>query len=425
MKQYDTIPRQDWAQLCLRPAADSSALLPAIQGIYQDIQMRGDKAVLEYTAKFDGVAMKKPAITKAALRTQAAKTPRAVQQAIDEAYSTITKFHQEQIVYREKKMDTIPGVTCWQERRALDVAGLYVPGGSAPLVSTVLMLAIPAKLAGCKRIVLASPPGRDGAIPAPICYAALKTGVTEVFAVGGAQAIAAMAVGTETIPKVDKIVGPGNQYVSVAKQWAFMNGTAIDMIAGPSEVMVIADSTANPDYVAADLLSQAEHGPDSQVVLVTDDSGLARRVQRSLDEQLALLPRKQIAEQAMEQSFCLVVNDTIEALEFANQYAPEHLILAAASATRWAKRVRNAGSVFLGNYSPESAGDYASGTNHTLPTNGWARSTSGLSVESFTKLVSFQSLTKSGLRNLAPTIETLATTEGLEAHRRAVSIRLS
>lgn len=424
MKDYFNVEKKDWARLCQRPAEDITSLLPKMQAVFEKVRVGGDAAIREYTELYDKVDVESPKVSEVMLKTRAEEVPEAIKQAIDTAFSTITAFHKKQLNSGIAKVSTAKGVTCWQEKRPIDAVGLYVPGGSAPLVSTVLMLAIPAKLAGCQQIILATPPDSSGNIPAPICYAALKTGVTEVFAMGGAQAVAAMSIGTESIPRVSKIAGPGNQYVTAAKCWAFMNGTAIDMVAGPSEVMVVADSTANPDFVAADLLSQAEHGPDSQVVLVSDNTSVIARVKRSLAKQLAQLPRKEIASHALKRSFSLRVGNIEEAIEFANTYAPEHLILAVAEPTRYATLVRSAGSVFLGNYSPESAGDYASGTNHTLPTNGWARSMSGLSVECFQKSVSFQSLTKSGLKLLAPAIEILAKTEGLEAHRRAVSIRL-
>jgi len=324
----------------------------------------------------------------------------------------------------KETVETVSGVTCWREARPIERIGIYVPGGSAPLISTVLMLGVPAQLAGCGLIVLCTPPNLNGAVNPAICYAAQKVGVNKLALVGGAQAIAGLALGTTSLPQVDKIFGPGNQYVTAAKMVAQKLGVAIDLPAGPSEVMVLADSSANPSYVAADLLSQAEHGPDSQVVLVSASLAIAARVQQELKRQLETLPRKEIATRALANSYSVVFPNLNKALSFANTYAPEHLILSIKRPDLGAAKVMNAGSVFLGNYSPESAGDYASGTNHTLPTGGVARSYGGVSLDSFVKKLTFQSLSLSGLKNLAPTIQTLAQAEGLEAHARAVSIRL-
>ena len=355
----------------------------------------------------------------------AGQVPSGLKQAIDTAYDNITAFHKAQAASLEPiEVEIMPGVRCWREARPVGRVGLYIPGGSAPLFSTVLMLGIPAQLAGCREVVLCTPPQADGSINPAICYAAGLVGVTRVFRVGGAQAIAALAFGTGSVPKVDKIFGPGNQYVTAAKLYAGRYGAAIDMPAGPSEVMVVADNSARPDFVAADLLSQAEHGPDSQVVLVCISAGIAKAVKSELDGQLQALPRKAIAKQALAGSFCIIFSDVDRALAFANTYAPEHLILSVTDSKKTALSVNNAGSVFLGNYTPESAGDYASGTNHTLPTNGWARTYSGLSLESFCKYVTFQSITQSGAKALAPTVMAMAGAEGLGGAQRAMEIRL-
>jgi histidinol dehydrogenase len=321
------------------------------------------------------------------------------------------------------EIETQPGIRCWRESRAIERVGLYIPGGTAPLFSTVLMLGVPAQLAGCNEIILCTPPQSDNSINGAICYAAQLVGVSKIIKVGGSQAIAALSLGTESVPKVDKIFGPGNQYVTAAKLYAQRYGVAMDMPAGPSEVMVLADSTAKPEFVAADLLSQAEHGSDSQVVLVATSNAIAESVLAEINQQLTDLPRSKIAEAALTNSFCVVMEDSEEAIAFANQYAPEHLILSVTNPEIVAKQVKNAGSVFLGNYTPESAGDYASGTNHTLPTNGWARSYSGLSLESFCKYVTFQSITEAGAKALATTVMTMAEAEGLTAHKRAMELR--
>lgn len=426
MKIYDNPPRSSWSPICGRPAQDPDALQAVIGGIFEEVGKDGDDALIRYTERFDKVVLDGLEYMPARSGAQAGPIPEKLRQAIDTAYGNIRRFHQAQTAgLRGTAVDTMPGVSCWREPRPISSVGLYVPGGSAPLFSTVLMLGIPAQLAGCDEIILCTPPGPDGSIDPAISYAAGLTGVTRIFRVGGAQAIAAMALGTASIPKTEKIFGPGNQYVTAAKQYAMRFGTAIDMPAGPSEVMVIADGSSRPDFVAADLLSQAEHGPDSQVVLVClADESLAGRISSAMDERLKNLPRRTIAEKALANSFCVLLRDRQEALDFANEYAPEHLILSIARPREAARRVRNAGSVFLGNYSPESAGDYASGTNHTLPTAGWARTYGGVSLESFFKYVTFQSITKAGAKALAPSVMAMAEAEGLEAHRQAMKARL-
>jgi histidinol dehydrogenase len=427
MKIYEKPPRNKWAKLCARPTLSSQDLEAVVKEVFRGTGDRKDEALIGFTERFDGVKLASVSISAEEVASRARKTPDKLKRAIDRAYDNIRKFHQAQLPDRkvaEEAVQTESGVTCWREMRAIDRVGLYVPGGSAPLVSTVLMLGIPAQLAGCGDVTLCTPPDPEGEVSPAICYAAIKVGVTRMVRVGGAQAIAALAIGTPSVPKADKIFGPGNQYVTAAKQYASAQyGTAIDMPAGPSEVLVIADEGANAAFVAADMLSQAEHGPDSQAVLLTDSLEQARKVREAVEDQLRTLPRFEIARQSIGSSICIVLDSAYEAVEFSNEYAPEHLILALRQPDRFTSRVRCAGSVFLGDYSPESAGDYASGTNHTLPTSGWARSYSGVSVEDFLKKITFQSLTRSGLENLAPTIISLAEAEGLEAHARAVSIR--
>lgn len=425
MKTYLNPPRRDWQRLCLRPVGDSGKLEKTVADVFAAVQRAGDQALLGYTRQFDGVMLDSLEVSPEQLRAWADRTPKALKEAIDTAYANIRTFHQAQAAtQRPVIVETMPGVRCWRESRPIEKVGLYIPGGSAPLFSTVLMLGVPAQLAGCKELVLCTPPQADGKLDPAICYAARLTGITGIFRVGGAQAVAALACGTGSIPKVDKIFGPGNQYVTAAKLYAGRFGAAIDMPAGPSEVMVVADGSARPDFVAADLLSQAEHGPDSQVALVCTDIVIAKAVEAELAKQLRSLPRRAIAQKALKNSFCVVLGTVAEALDFANTYAPEHLILSVAGPQKAAQAVQNAGSVFLGNNTPESAGDYASGTNHTLPTNGWTRSYSGLSLESFCKNITFQSLTKSGAQALAPAVMAMAGAEGLEAHRRAMEIRL-
>lgn len=422
MRIYKDISKDEYQKLCLRPTLQSKDLDKLCKEVFDAVQKDRDEALTLYTKKFDGIQLESLVISESQIADLASQTSNELKSAIDTAYKNTTTFHQSQQL-ESKRVETTDGVICWQESRAVEKVGIYVPGGSAPLISTVLMLGVPAQIAGCKEIVLCTPPNKDGTVDSAICYAAQKVGVTKVMPVGGMQAVAALAQGTESVPKVDKIFGPGNQYVTAAKQYAIKYGVAMDIPAGPSEVMVVADSTANPSFAATDLLSQAEHGPDSQVVLVTTDMQVFEKVEQEIQTQLKELPRKDIAQIALDNSFCVVLKDMRECIDFANMYAPEHLILSIEKSESWAQKVNNAGSVFLGNYSPESAGDYASGTNHTLPTGGWAKSYGGVSLDSFVKKVTFQQITKSGLEKLGPAIEELAEAEGLRAHARAVTVR--
>jgi histidinol dehydrogenase len=415
--------QQQLAQLLQRPADNAASVAGSVAEILNAVKSRGDAAVLEYTRRFDHAAVNTLAVSRREINGAANMLPRALKKAIRAARLNILKFHKQQLV-PGKRIETTPGVVCWRENRAIQSAGIYIPGGNAPLFSTVLMLAVPAQIAGCSKVILCSPPGSDGNIHPAILYAAGLCGVTEIYRAGGAQAIAAMAFGTETIPKADKIFGPGNRFVTTAKQMVQNYGVTIDMPAGPSEVMVVADHTADADFVAADLLSQAEHGPDSQVILVALNQQLVTQLLPRLSSQLHALPRRDIAAQALQHSKAIVVRSKAEALRIINQYAPEHLILAVKEQAYYLKHTHNAGSVFLGNYTPESAGDYASGTNHTLPTNGFARSYAGVSVDSFIRKMTVQKITRQGIVNLGNTIETMAAAEGLHAHMNAVSVRL-
>ena len=405
-----------------RPVCDIMEMLETVRPIVERVRAEGDAAVKDYEARFDGVELDSLAVSAAAIDEGCAQVDDALKAAIDLAYDNITAFHGAQR-FDPVRVEVCPGVVCEQRAVPIERVGLYVPGGTAPLFSTVLMLAAPARIAGCRQVVLCSPPGKDGRLNPAILYAARKCGVTQVFAVGGAQAIAAMASGTESIPKVDKIFGPGNQYVMAAKQEVSLHDVAIDMPAGPSEVEVVADDTADPAFVAADLLSQAEHGVDSQVVMVTCSESLLAKVAEEVEKQLAELPRKEIASKALENSKMILVESMDEAVELTNEYAPEHLILAVENYMEVAERIRNAGSVFLGNYSCESAGDYASGTNHTLPTSGYAKAYSGVNLDSFMRKITFQELTADGVRNLGPTVEIMAHCESLDAHCNAMRIR--
>ena len=421
-----------------RPGENLASAWSTAAEVLKKVRERGDKAVFELASAFDGVNQKELQVPPEVLAAAAASVSPELRAAIDVAANNIEKFHRAQTA-GTAAVDTMPGVTCWTEQRPIECVGLYVPGGNAPLFSTVLMLAIPAMIAGCKNIVLCSPPAKDGGIHPSILYAAHKFGVHQVFAVGGAQAIAAMAYGTETVPKVDKIFGPGNAYVTAAKQLAQKDGVAIDMPAGPSEVLVCADSEAQADVIAADLLSQAEHGPDSHVVLVVKTEKQAKEAIAAVEstlERLAALPtgqpsesgnssrNKPLAEQSVGHSVAVVLENDGDQLDFINAYAPEHLILARSDARKFAAGIENAGSIFLGYFSPESVGDYASGTNHTLPTFGFARSYSGVNLASFQKCISFQELSEEGLRNIAPTVTVMAEAENLHAHALAVQVRL-
>ncbi len=416
--------RADWNALLKRPELNTESLRETVREILGRVRTEGDKAVMEYEKKFDKVELHSLAVTEEEFKEAEKAVSIELKAAIMLAHKNIHTFHAAQ-KFEGKKVAALPGVTCWQKAVAIEKVGLYVPGGTAPLFSTVLMLATPARIAGCKEIVLCSPPGRDGKIHPAVLYAAQVAGVSKVFKAGGVQAIGAMAYGTTSVPKVYKIFGPGNQYVTAAKQQVSLRDVAIDMPAGPSEVAVLADETANPAFVASDLLSQAEHGVDSQVILVTTSSELLQRVQQEVARQLEQLPRKQIAAKSLESSRLVLVKDMEEAVAMVNEYAPEHLIVETKDYMQIADRVVNAGSVFLGPYSPESAGDYASGTNHTLPTNGYAKAYSGVSLDSFIRKITFQEITSEGIATIGPAIEVLAANEYLDAHKNAVSLRLN
>lgn len=423
MKKIINPNKQNWLYIMQRPAVDLSELKKTVNQIFDEIKKDGDNAVKKYTRLYDKVDLDSLAVNDKEIVEASKKVPEELKQAIQLAKSNIEKFHASQ---REslKVIETVKGVNCWRESRAIEKVGIYIPGGTAPLFSTVLMLGIPAKLAGCKEIVLCTPPDKTGKINNVILYAAGLVGITSVFSVGGIQAIGAMTFGTESISKTDKIFGPGNQFVTAAKQEAQNYGVAIDLPAGPSELLIIADKTCIPSFVAADLLSQAEHGKDSQVILLSDDENVIENVLLELEQQLKLLPRKAIAEQALENSKAIVLSSLKECIDFSNLYAPEHLILAGNDFKPFIPDITNAGSVFIGNYSCESAGDYASGTNHTLPTNGYARNYSGVSLDSFVKKITFQELTEEGIQNIGPSIELMAEAEQLTAHKNAVTIRL-
>jgi histidinol dehydrogenase len=412
-----------WAEILQRPTIDANNLLPKVQAILDLVKERGDDAVKESTLSFDQVSLSSIQLSAEQLSEYANALDSNVKKAIEVAKTNIEKFHQTQF-QKVEKMETMPGVWCWRKMVGIEKVGIYIPGGTAPLFSTVLMLGIPAILAGCKEIILCTPPNKDGSIHPAIAYAANLIGIKNVFTIGGVQAIAAMAFGTESVPKVYKIFGPGNQYVTAAKQLVQQNGTAIDMPAGPSEVCVWADETAVPEFVAADLLSQAEHGADSQVLLVASNEVVVEKIEQALTIQLNQLSRKEFASLALANSKAIVMNDATNALELINEYAPEHLILSIQNAEMFAEKVINAGSVFIGNYSPESVGDYASGTNHTLPTNGYAKAYSGVSIDSFVKKITFQQLTERGLTNIAQTVIEMAKAESLDAHANAVQIRV-
>ncbi|WP_299760504.1 histidinol dehydrogenase [uncultured Pontibacter sp.] len=412
-----------WTELLKRPTKNLEELEPGIQETFRLVQELGDEALLQLAEKFDRVQLQGLQVTEQEIADAEFKVPQDLKEAILQAYSNIQLFHTQQ-AEPVRQVETMNGVNCWRKSVAIDKVGLYIPGGTAPLFSTLLMLGVPARIAGCRELVLCTPPAKDGSIHPAILYTASLLGVTRIIKAGGAQAIAAMAFGTESVPAVHKIFGPGNQYVTVAKQLVSKAGVAIDLPAGPSEVLVMADDSANPAFVAADLLSQAEHGADSQVVLLTTSAEVLQQVEQELEQQLNILPRKEFAAKALENSLGIVLNSRQEMMDFSNRYAPEHLILSVSDFEELMDDVVNAGSVFLGHYSPESAGDYASGTNHTLPTNGYARAYSGVSLDSFVKKITFQYITREGLQNIGKTIEIMAEAEGLEAHKNAVSIRL-
>lgn len=416
--------QQSWEDILQRPAPADQGITATVSAILRDIQLNGDEALRRYTERFDGVSPDSFLVPKEVIAAASSQVSTTLKAAIGLAFENITAFHKAQL-RGEERISTRPGVTCWRKSIPISSAGLYIPGGTAPLFSTLLMLGIPAKLAGCSQVGICSPAGKSGYPNPLVLYAADLLGIDRVFAVGGAQAIAAMAYGTGSIPAVDKIFGPGNAYVTEAKRLVNQQGIAIDMLAGPSEVAVYADAAADPGFVAADLLSQAEHGADSQVLLVTPEEGIAREVLQALEKQLPLLSRSVVASEALRNSKAVVINDAGTAFTLLNAYAPEHLIIAADNADELAVKVINAGSVFLGHYSPESAGDYASGTNHTLPTGGTARTVSGISVDSFMKTISFQQISKEGLATIGYAVQQMAMAEGLEAHAKAVSIRLN
>ena len=416
--------REQWASIIERPHLDVSQLTATVKGVLDDVKSRGDDAVKEYELKFDKAELTTLAVTNEELDEAERLVDAKLKEAIQLAHDNIKAFHEAQR-FNEVRVMTQPGVECWQKSVAIERVGLYIPGGTAPLFSTVLMLATPAKIAGCSEIVLCTPPGRDGKVNPAILVAARTAGVNKIFKAGGVQAIGAMAYGTESVPKVYKIFGPGNQYVMAAKQQVSLHEVAIDMPAGPSEVCVIADENANAEFVAADLLSQAEHGIDSQVLMITTSEAMASKVESEVMRQVELLPRRDMAMKALDNSKIVVVESEDEAIELSNTYAPEHLILQTDDYAQLAQRVVNAGSVFLGKYACESAGDYASGTNHTLPTHGYATAYSGVNLDSYCRKITFQHLTEEGIRRIGPAVETMAAAESLDAHRQAMTVRLN
>lgn len=423
MKRIEYPKETEWEELLKRPVMNVETLRETVRKVLDDVRERGDEAVKAYEKQFDKVELTGLAVTQEEMDEADALVSDELKAALELAHANIEKFHTAQ-KFESSKVEVRPGVTCWQKAVPIEKVGLYIPGGTAPLFSTVLMLATPAKIAGCREIVLCTPPNKEGKVNPAILYAAKVAGVSRIFKAGGVQAIGAMAYGTESVPKVYKIFGPGNQFVMAAKQQVSLHDVAIDMPAGPSEVEVLADASANPAFVASDLLSQAEHGVDSQVLLVTTDAELIDKVCEEVDRQLAVLPRKEIAAKSLENSKLVLVRDMDEAMAMTNRYAPEHLIIEAEDYLSLAERVVNAGSVFLGHYTPESAGDYASGTNHTLPTNGYATAYNGVNLDSYNRKITFQELTPEGIRAIGPAVETLAAGESLDAHRNAMSLRL-
>jgi len=413
-----------WAEICQRPHLDITQLQATVSSVLSDVKKRGDKAVREYEERFDHAVLSTLAVSEAEINEAETLVSEDLKQAIRLAHENIYQFHASQ-QFEGKKIQTRPGVVCWQKSVAIEKVGLYIPGGTAPLFSTVLMLATPAKIAGCKEIVLCTPPNREGKVNPAILMAARTAGVSKIFKAGGVQAIGAMAYGTESVPKVFKIFGPGNQYVMAAKQQVSLSDVAIDMPAGPSEVCVLADDTANATFVAADLLSQAEHGIDSQVLLISTSESIINKVEEEVERQLSLLPRKEIASKALENSRCVLVGSADEMMALSNTYAPEHLIIQTANYEEMAGQVVNAGSVFLGNYACESAGDYASGTNHTLPTHGYATAYSGVNLDSYCRKITFQHLTEEGIRQIGHAVELMAEAEQLDAHKNAMSVRIA
>ncbi len=424
MKIIENPKQKDWQKQLQRPTQTIENIEKTVIQIFDDIKRNGDKAISKYTSMFDGVTLESVIVNESEIQEATNNVSDELKQAINIAKSNIEKFH---VAQKTDKIviETTKGIQCWQEKRPIDKIGLYIPGGTAPLFSTVLMLAVPAQIVGCKDIVLCSPPNKEGKIANEILYTAKLCGVTKIIKVGGIQAIAGLTFGTKTIPQVYKIFGPGNQFVTVAKQLAIKYGVAIDMPAGPSELLVFADDTANAAYVASDLLSQAEHGSDSQVILVSTSKALINSVSEQIDLQIKILPRQTIAEKAISNSKLIYVESDEVALDLINEYAPEHFIVCSKNEDYFVNGIRNAGSVFIGNYTPESAGDYASGTNHTLPTNGFSKAYSGVNLDSFTKSITFQKISKEGILNIGNTIELMADAEGLRAHKNAVSIRLN
>ena len=424
MKRIDYPSRNEWPELLQRPVFDPSGLYETVDDVLRNVRSRGDDAVREYGLKFDHVSLEDLSVSYYEIADSENHISDDLKQAINLSCSNITAFHSAQDGPMPT-VETMPGVTCWQKAMPIERVGLYIPGGTAPLFSTVLMLALPAKIAGCREIVLCTPPNAEGKVHPAVLYAAKVAGVSKVFKIGGVQAIAAMAYGTETVPKVYKIFGPGNQYVTAAKQLVSLRDVAIDMPAGPSEVEVLADETAIPAFVASDLLSQAEHGKDSQAILITTSATLAEAVEKEVYSQLEKLPRKELAALSIQNSKIILVRDMEEAISATNEYAPEHLIIATKDYRQVSDRIINAGSIFLGNLTPESAGDYASGTNHTLPTNGYAKMYSGINLDSFRKKITYQEITPEGLLNIGSAIEIMAETESLTAHKNAVTLRMN
>ncbi|QCE42843.1 histidinol dehydrogenase [Psychroserpens sp. NJDZ02] len=423
MKTINNPEKATWSDILQRPTQTVNDIEATVTQIFEDVQRNGDQAVAKYTQLFDGAELASNVVTVEEVEAASAKVSKPLKEAIQQAKSNIEAFHTAQKT-EKVSVQTTEGVNCWQEKRAIQKVGIYIPAGTAPLFSTVLMLAVPAQIAGCKEIVLCSPPNKDGKIANEILYSAQLCGVTKIIKVGGIQAIAGLTFGTASIPQVYKIFGPGNQFVTVAKQLSTKYGVAIDMPAGPSELLVVADDTANASYVASDLLSQAEHGADSQVILVSTSQNLIDAVAEEIQLQLKALPRQDIAQQAIDHSKSILVETDAIALDLINQYGPEHFIVCTNNNDFYVDGIENAGSVFIGNYTPESAGDYASGTNHTLPTNGFSKAYSGVNLDSFTKAITFQNITKQGLLNIGSTIELMAEAEGLQAHKNAVTIRL-
>ena len=424
MKKYFNPKKDNWASICERPLFDNTQIKKIVNDVFDNVKVNGDKALIQYTKKFDNIDLKEISFDLERIDISEIDIDPELKESIDNAFNNIYKFHESQL-FVSKKIETSKEVFCWQDKRPIENVGLYIPGGTAPLFSSVLMLAIPAMIAKCKKVILCTPPEKNGDINKAILYSAKLCNVNTIINIGGAQAIAAMSLGTKNVPKVNKIFGPGNQYVTSAKLNSIDYNTAIDMPAGPSELLVLADSKANPDYVASDLLSQAEHGPDSQVILVSLCKVLIEKVEKSLKNQSKKLDRIDFINKSISNSKLICFENKEEAVEFINEYAPEHYIINVEDETYFIENLVNAGSVFIGNYTPESAGDYASGTNHTLPTNGNAKQYSGVNLDSFMKTITFQKISKKGLINISKTVETMAEAEGLQAHKNAVTIRIN